>query len=229
MDGKRVAEDLGRMKCVAVSDIHLRDVSTPDADLLIVSGDMTFKGTSVEMSWFANWLGKQPQHNKVWIAGNHELGLENNPELADRVAADTKSIYLNDSEVTIDGIRIWGSPITPWFYDWAFNRERGSDIRKHWQLIPNGLDILITHGPPYGYLDETMDSDHVGCEELADRVLNQLTAPPRLHIFGHIHGGYGVTAVNHNCGNTITMINASTCNERYEAINAPVEFEILPL
>lgn len=216
------------MKCVAVSDIHLRNVSTPDADLLIVSGDMTFKGTGSEMSWFSDWLGKQPQKHKVWIAGNHELGVEHDPGLAERVAADTNSIYLNDSEATIEGIRIWGSPITPWFYDWAFNRHRGSEIREHWQLIPNGIDLLITHGPPYGYLDQNMDGDHVGCEELAARVLSQLTTPPRVHIFGHIHGGYGETMVKRNDGRTIMMINASSCNERYEAVNPPVEFEISP-
>jgi len=216
------------MKCVAVSDIHLRAVSTPAADLLIVSGDMTFKGSPSEMSWYASWLNKQPQKYKVWIAGNHELGIEQDPQIAHRIAAETNSIYLNDSEITIEGVRIWGSPITPWFFDWAFNRQRGGEISQHWQLIPNGIDILITHGPPHSYLDMTKDGEHVGCEELADRILNKLEVPPKIHIFGHIHFGYGEKVVKRADGQTIMMINASSCDERYEAVNAPVTFEILP-
>ncbi len=120
------------MKCVAVSDIHMRDVRTPSADLLIVSGDMTMKGTPEEMSWFGSWLDRQPAKHKVWIAGNHEMGIEETPDLAIRIAFETDSIYLNDSEVEIEGVRIWGSPITPAFYDWAFNRKRGSEIRQHY-------------------------------------------------------------------------------------------------
>ncbi len=216
------------MKCVAVSDIHLRDVRTPSADLLIVSGDMIMKGTPEEMSWFGNWLDRQPAKHKVWIAGNHELGIEETPALASRIAFETDSIYLNDSEIEIDGVRIWGSPITPAFYNWAFNRERGADIRKHWDKIPEGLDILITHGPPFGYHDLNRSAEHVGCEELTDVVMNVLRKPPRFHIFGHIHAGYGRSVVKRKDRQTFEMLNASSCNERYRAVNDPMEFEVSP-
>ncbi|MFN8554464.1 MAG: metallophosphatase domain-containing protein [Candidatus Obscuribacterales bacterium] len=216
------------MKCVAVSDIHLRDVRTPPADLLIVTGDMSMKGSPEEMSWFGNWLDRQPAQYKVWIAGNHEVGIEEEPDLATQIAFETGSVYLNDSEIEIEGIRIWGSPITPWFYDWAFNRKRGAEIRKHWDKIPAGIDILLTHGPPHGYLDLNRSAEHCGCEELTDVIMNTLRRPPRYHIFGHIHSGYGRSVVKRKDHQTFEVINASSCNERYQAVNEPVEFEISP-
>ena len=215
------------MRCVAVSDTHMRDVITPEADLLIVGGDTTFKGTPEELAFFCDWLKRQPQKHKVWIAGNHELELEDNPELGPLLAKETGSIYLNDSAVEIEGLKIWGSPITPWYYDWAFNRHRGRPIRKHWDAIPEGLDILITHGPPHGSLDVARGGLHAGCEELY-KVLMGMMLPPRYHIFGHIHSGYGQKILRRPDGKTITLLNASICNEKYENANKPFVFNIVP-
>lgn len=213
------------MKCVAVSDIHLKDVKTEEADLLLVAGDMTMMGTDSQLDWFKNWIASQPQKHKVWIAGNHDCGLEKNPDLAEKLAEETDSIYLNDSEVELDGIRIWGSPVQPEFHNWAFNRQRGFEIRKHWQKIPERLDILITHGPPFGYLDQVED-EKVGCEELLNTIKNLLRHPPRYHIFGHIHEGYGRCSLKRDDGQSIELINASSCNKRYVAVNAPIVFEV---
>jgi Icc-related predicted phosphoesterase len=214
------------MKCVAVSDIHLRDVRTPEADLLIVAGDLTFRGTPTELAWFEDWLVRQPQKHKVWIAGNHELGIESEPERALEIARKTGTIYLDDSAVEIEGVRIWGSPITPWFMDWAYNRRRGAEIRKHWLGIPEGLDILITHGPPMGYVDVLLSGEHVGCEELLEILEHKLNAPPRYHICGHLHHGYGRAVLRRPDGKQIEIINASSCDEGYNAVNAPVLFEV---
>lgn len=214
------------MKCVAVSDIHMRDVVTPEADMLLVAGDMTFKGKGHELAWFEEWLKKQPQKHKVWIAGNHEMGLELNPHLAPQIAERTGSLYLEDSGVELDGVSIWGSPITPWFFDWAFNRQRGEDILHHWRMIPEGIDILMTHGPPFGYLDLVPRGEHVGCEDLLDVVSNQLEYPPQVMIFGHIHLGYGETELKRFDGKVIKMINASSCDEDYVPVNPPIVFEI---
>lgn len=213
------------MKVVAVSDIHLQDVKTPEADLLLVSGDMTFKGARQELEWFERWLERQPQKHKVWIAGNHEMGLEQDETLAPAIARRTNSIYLEDSGVELDGVSIWGSPVTPYFFDWAWNRQRGEDIRRHWHMIPEGTDILLTHGPPYGYLDLNRDGEPVGCEELL-AALNQLTYPPRVMVFGHIHSGYGECVHTRPDGKKIHLINASSCDEEYRAVNDPIEFEI---
>lgn len=90
---------------------------------------------------------------------------------------------------------------------------------------PDG-DVLITHGPPHGILDEapmpnpdTKDR-HVGCEMLLDRVLQ---IRPQLHVFGHIHEGYGVLSTEcHSLQTKTTFVNAATCDAAYRPVNAPI-------
>lgn len=214
------------MKCVAVSDIHLKDVKTPEADLLLVAGDMTMTGSKIQLDWFEEWLVRQPQTHKVWIAGNHEIGLEANPSWAPLLAGRTNTIYLEDSGIEIAGLSIWGSPVTPWFFDWAFNRQRGEEIRKHWLMIPEGTDILLTHGPPLGHLDYSYRGDHLGCADLIDVIEHQLSYPPQVMVFGHIHYAYGQDELRRRDGKVIKLINASCCNEQYICANSPVVFEI---
>lgn len=95
-------------------------------------------------------------------------------------------IYLEESSVTISGIKIYGTPITPCFFNWAFNRYPGHDIELHAQKIPNDTDILITHGPPYGILDVNAKGEHCRCPSLSSRI--QEVKPKQL-ICGHIHEG----------------------------------------
>lgn len=126
--------------------------------------------------------------------------------------------YLEDSSVCIEGINFYGSPVTPFFYDWAFNCERGEKIKQYWDKIPENTDVLITHGPPFGILDKTTTGEIVGCEELA-KAVNRIQ--PKVHIFGHIHEEYGMIAK----GET-TYINASLLNERYHYVNDYMEMEV---
>ncbi|WP_226987416.1 metallophosphoesterase family protein [Parachlamydia acanthamoebae] len=119
---------------------------------------------------------------------------------------------MNDSGVEIHGIKIWGSPITPWFENWAFNRHRGDEIKAHWDLIPSDTEILITHGPCYGILDEVKISRqwtrHVGCEELEKNIhASQI----KLHVFGHIHGARNVKT---HAGKI--FVNAASLNDSYK-------------
>ena len=128
------------------------------------------------------------------------------------------AIYLEDEAATLDGVRFWGSPWQPRFYDWAFNLERGSEIRAKWDLIPAATDVLITHGPPLGHGDLTSGGKRVGCADLLDRI-HQLR--PTFHFFGHIHEGYGVT----RDGDT-TFVNASVCDLGYRPVRVPVVVDI---
>jgi Icc-related predicted phosphoesterase len=119
--------------------------------------------------------------------------------------------------VIIDGTKFYGSPWQPWFYDWAFNLQRCPEIRSKWELIPEGIDILITHGPPYGIEDLTARGDKAGCHDLLE-VVEKIK--PRVHIFGHIHEGYGINAIDGT-----TFINANSYNHNYRRLNPPVVYE----
>lgn len=208
------------MKFVTIADTHSRHRSLrlPKGDVLIHAGDISYRGEKLEVKDFLDWFSQQPFRYKVFIAGNHDFFFEKaKPRELDLLIPED-IIYLNDNGVVIEGIRIWGSPITPKFFNWAFNCDRGAAIKKHWDLIPAGTDLLITHGPPYGILDQIMNDRHVGCKDLLQKVKE---IKPRTHVFGHIHESYG-TAKNFG----IKFINASLTSDLYEMINHPIIFEL---
>ncbi|MEO1655000.1 MAG: metallophosphatase domain-containing protein, partial [Bacteroidota bacterium] len=192
------------MRIVCLSDTHgaHRNVAVPAGDLLIHAGDFCAYGSLGELEDFNNWLGELPHPQKVIIAGNHDICFGSSPLAAENLIKN--AVYLNDSAYEWRGLKIWGSPVTPRFFDFAFNRDRGVDIQKHWDLIPKDTDILVTHGPPWGILDKTFKGDSAGCEALKE-TLDRLN--PQLHLFGHIHEAYGQL----ESGKT-TFINASIMN-----------------
>ncbi|HTF04846.1 MAG TPA: metallophosphoesterase family protein [Bacteroidia bacterium] len=208
------------MKIVAISDTHgqHRQITLPDGDVIIHAGDMTRQGTEEQVVDFLDWFSGLPFPFKIFVAGNHDFFFEKeSPEKIQSLLPENV-IYLNDSGIEINGIKIWGSPIQPWFHDWAFNRQRGEDIRRHWDLIPENTDLLITHGPVAGILDRTVYGLPVGCDDLLECVQ---AIKPRFHICGHIHEAYGTV----DAGGTRFM-NASILNEDYIICNPPMIFEI---
>ena len=139
-------------------------------------------------------------------------------EVAEKYFKDSGIIYLNDSGIEIEGTKFWGSPIQPWFHDWAFNRVRGEEIKRHWDLIPMDTDVLITHGPPFGLLDMCANGERVGCKDLLETIAK---IRPRVHAFGHIHEKYGIARVD----KTI-FVNACCLNESYVPTHNPIDIEI---
>ena len=137
---------------------------------------------------------------------------------AEAILKDAGIIYLNDTGIEISGFKFWGSPIQPEFFDWAFNRERGKDIRQHWDMIPDDIDVLLTHGPAFGILDWCAHGARVGCEDLLE-VIEKIK--PKIHAFGHIHESYGMREI----GNTV-FVNACNLDERYKFKNPPIELTI---
>jgi Icc-related predicted phosphoesterase len=206
------------MRCVVLSDTHgLHDhVDVPDGDVLIHAGDLTNRGDLEDVARFDAFLAGLPHRHKIVVAGNHDFCFENRRQEARQLLRH--AVYLEDEALTLDGVRFWGSPWQPWFYDWAFNLERGPEIRAKWDLIPAGTDVLITHGPPLGHGDLTSRGERAGCADLFDRV-GELR--PKYHLFGHIHEGYGVT----RDGDT-TFVNASICDLGYRPVQAPVVIEV---
>ena len=208
------------MKLVIISDTHGKHAAlkVPKGDILIHAGDITNYGYESEVMDFLSWFQKQPHKHKIFIAGNHDFYLEKERQEKIKAIIPEDIIYLNDSGVTVDGLKIWGSPITPWYYNWAFNRHRGKPIAKHWKLIPDDTNILITHGPVFGILDEDANEKHVGCKDLLETVEK---INPAVHICGHIHEAYGSRVKL-----PTRFINASVLNEDNNLQNRPVVLEV---
>lgn len=180
------------MRIVCISDTHSKhQLSLPDGDMVIHAGDISRTGSSEDVVKFLVWFRQLPYKHKVFIAGNHDFLFERYPHKALELvnAHGDGIVYLEQSYKVIDGIKIYGSPYTPAFFNWAFQLY-GDDGLKLWQNIPLDTNILITHGPPRGILDRTDRGDVVGCPDLANRIpyLTDL----KLHIFGHIHEASGV-------------------------------------
>jgi predicted phosphohydrolase len=215
-------------RIVCISDTHGRHdaIAVPDGDVLIHAGDLSMMGREAEIEAFAEWFGALPHRHRIVIAGNHDWLFERSPQRARELLGDVT--YLRDDAVEIDGLVIWGSPWQPWFHDWAFNLRRGEEIRAKWDLIPEGTDVLVTHGPPFGHLDgvprawfaedDAIAVEHVGCEELEIALAR---VQPRLHVFGHIHEGYGQSVL----GETI-LVNASTCDADYQPVNPAIVVDL---
>lgn len=207
------------MNLVIISDTHGKHerLELPQGDMLIHAGDISRIGEPKEVIKFLDWFSNQDFKYKIFIAGNHDFYFERATEFEIKNIVPEGVIYLNDSGVEIEGIKIWGSPITPWFHNWAFNRQRGDDINHHWEKIPVDTNILITHGPPHGILDTTSKNERVGCEDLKDKIEELETT---LHIFGHIHESYGIHSTER-----VTYVNASVLNQYGKMRNKAIQLK----
>jgi Icc-related predicted phosphoesterase len=208
------------VKFVAISDTHCRHRSLrlPMADVVLHAGDIGYRSSRAEVVDFLDWFGKLPHPYKIFIAGNHDFFFEKENPSVIRSLLPHGVQYLKDESICINGINVWGSPYTPWYYRWAFNKKRGEALAKHWSNIPDTTDVLLTHGPAYGILDSLLNEQHAGDKDLLKRVLE---IKPKVHVFGHIHEAYGV-AKRHG----IKFINACVLNEAYELVHKPVVFEV---
>ena len=218
---------------VALSDTHgmhaAMDHAVPEGDVLIHAGDFCGRGLMQEVHDFAAWMGALPHPHKLVTAGNHDRPVEEHEQVLRDVFANHGIRLLIGETVEVEGFRFFGSPYTPTFMNWHFMRDRGAEIRAEWDAIPDDADVVITHGPAYGHGDLTPPwkgepPRHAGCFELLDRLR---TIRPKLHVFGHIHEGYGVTISDEIPGTT--FLNASVCTESYRPANAPhqIRLEVL--
>jgi Icc-related predicted phosphoesterase len=212
-----------------ISDTHTKHDKVSGfligGDILIHAGDLTSRGFLTEIENFTKWYDKIDNYDtKVFICGNHDFGFEYDNEKVKGLLTGYKTIdYLQDDWMGVgedidNMVKIWGTPWQPEFHNWAFNLPRGDKLKEKWDMIPVDTDILITHGPPFGKLDYVpYDNVNVGCEELMKRVQE---IKPKIHVFGHIHEGYGYVFD----GNT-HFINAAVLNGRYEYRNKPITID----
>lgn len=213
-----------RFVCIADTHTRHREIVMPPGDVLLVAGDFTGRGRAHEIEDFDSWLAVQPYLVKIVVAGNHDQLFEYKPQEARKLLQH--ATYLEDSEVTLRPsnfgreneswrVRVYGSPWQPRFYDWAFNLERrSSQLRGKWRKIPTGIDVLVTHGPPYEIMDHDLRGGRSGCELLREELKR---IQPRLHVFGHLHGTHGVVEKD----GTI-FVNACIADDKYEVHREPI-------
>lgn len=215
-----------KKKITFISDTHNKHNLLSDfllgGDLLICSGDISGRGSIEEIENFLWWFDKLDNYDyKVFISGNHDFGFEREHQKLIELLTGYKNVdYLQDERMDLwyeddQQLVLYGTPWQPEFHNWAFNLPRGEKLKEKWDMIPTDVDILITHGPPFGKLDYVpFDGVNVGCEELLKKIQE---IKPKINVFGHIHEGYGYVFD----GNT-HYINASVLNGRYEYRNKPV-------
>ena len=221
------------MKVTLFSDTHTKhkqlNGDLPGGDLLIHAGDFMNSGyDKTDATKFFDWFDKIDNYDdKIFIAGNHDRIMQNEPEWAQGILTGYKTIdYLQDERLDLwdiddQQIVIYGSPWQPEFYNWAFNLPKGgTELEGKWAAIPKDTDILITHGPAQGHLDTSgppYNETLLGCSLLRHKLDEQ---PPKIHVCGHIHGGFG-----YKFHNGTHYFNASVLNEAYEMSNIPPTFD----
>jgi Icc-related predicted phosphoesterase len=205
-----------------ISDLHGHYPELKGGDLLIVAGDLTAHDNDAGYLKFYAWLHKQEYKKYVIIAGNHDHMIEWGQTIIDRL---DRTHYLQDSGTEFDGLKIWGSPWTLSFEGMnpqctAFTVETEEELSEKWALIPNDIDILVTHCPPRCYLDLiTLPSgEDQLCGSASLNYASTQRIKPKYHIFGHIHEHGGRFFRTEDT----LFINASYVNEYYEPINTPI-------
>ena len=207
-----------------ISDLHGHYPKLEGGDLLIVAGDLTSRDYSNEYDLFYEWIYNQKYKKKVVIAGNHDNLLQHIPQFFTVLGACD---YLCDSGTQFEGLKIWGSPWTKTFEEMnpkgkAFTLDTEEELAQKWELIPDDIDILITHSPSFGNYDWVKNQDgtfgpSVGSVTLW-MLMTTMIGKLKLHVCGHIHEAYG-HSIHHN---GIHLVNASHVNEAYWPVNAPI-------
>lgn len=248
-----------------ISDLHGHYPKLDGGDLLIVAGDLTARHTEKEWHEFATWMNDQNYEKIIFIAGNHDTMIEkwdkeqdeegfkgpvSDPNYRIEYLCDSGTVYHHYERLEIGGIdtirrhdlKIWGSPWTKSFPGMnpkckAFTVDTEEELADKFSLIPNDIDILITHSPPFGILDQAKKFnypetntrignflngkyEHAGSKSL-DKKIGKMKDFPALHVWGHIHEAYGQEEVTYD-GKLYKMVNASIVNEHYQPVNKPI-------
>lgn len=207
-----------RIACFADTHRCIDKLDIPKSDIVICAGDFCNSGALEDVIAFNAWFSRLPCKYRILVAGNHDVCFENNLAIA-RTFLDKNIIYLQDEAIEIEGVKFYGSPWQLPFMNWAFNLPE-EELRNKFEHIPDTVDVLITHSPPYGILDSTPAKKNLGSRSLLERVCQ---VKPRYHIFGHIHDSYG-KHIDKN--SNITFINSSLLDEGYNFVNGPIVIEL---
>jgi Icc-related predicted phosphoesterase len=211
------------MRVCCISDLHgqLPD-DVPDCDLLLVAGDVSAHTHQDNERFlrrdFPNWLERQPAKEIVGIAGNHDFVAKQRPS----IFRSFPWHYLDNQVIELSALKIAGSPWTPRYGFWPFMAE-DDELARIWKQMPDDLDVLLTHGPPYGFCDLTAEGVHAGSLSLRERILELDRL--KLHAFGHIHHAHGMDMISTGAA----VVNCALVDESYAMVNAPIVVELGPL
>lgn len=207
------------MKLIIISDTHEKhdQLYIPNGDVIIHCGDFTNRGNNNKIKNFFKWFNNLPHKHKIVIPGNHENCFSVDSIKRYRLDRYKNLHILINSEIIIDGIKFYGSPMCNGnpniMSNWNFYVD-DENINKYWNLIPGDTDILITHIPPFGILD-----GGYGCKFLLEKVKH---IKPSLHLFGHVHECYGIYDNKHT-----KFINSSVLNNSHDVVNKAVIIDFL--
>ena len=217
------------VRTVVISDTHNKHKGLPqlpEGDLLIHCGDATMKGSAAEIDAFAEWFGGLPFRYKIFVPGNHDTGLviqanDSDELLKSRKKLEDVCVVLCDETRIVAGLKIYGTPWTPFISESMKGayQDRAGTLKSHYESMPDNLDILVSHGPPYGYGDRAFIGRHVGDRELLEVVKAKR---PRFHFCGHIHEGYESLVTKEG----IVFANASSTNLLYRTDHAVLTFDV---
>ena len=207
------------MRICCTSDLHGFLPDIPDCELLLLAGDYN-PHTEGQKWWmrdtFLPWLEGIAARGipVIGVAGNHDYIFEAKYR---HLLCQLPWTYLEDSGTEFRGLKIWGSPWQPRFYDWAFNLDE-PELRQKWSLIPEDTDILVLHGPPMGFGDTNDCHQRIGSPGLTARILE---VQPKLVVCGHNHRGYGQYAYSGGI-----VVNCALMNDSYRPTNQPVVIDL---
>ena len=217
-----------------ISDLHGNFPELPGGDLLIIAGDCTNNDSVYSWNEYFYWIDEQEYKRKIMIAGNHDNFCKDfalsNDDIYEQLVEMPSVTYLCDSGTDFEGLKVWGSSWTKTFPKMnpkckAFTVDTEAELKDKFDLIPDDIDILITHSPPFGIMDKVakdLKQVNVGSFHLRERIEK---VRPRLHVFGHIHSGYGQCILKSQMidpSKNVLCVNASHVDEVYDPVNKPV-------
>lgn len=179
------------MKIVAIADIHSSSnlsfkLSEQEGDILIVAGDLTQLGHEWEMTKILNKINKARFKYKIVVLGNHDFYTgyswcrKNYKDI----------IFLHNEIVELEGIKIYGTPYSKRFMNWAYQYD--ADDCKEKTIPKEDVDVIICHEPPSDYnLSLAFSMKDIGNSELREYL--ERKNKDILVICGHCHecgGGY---------------------------------------
>lgn len=206
------------IQIAATSDWHGELPVIPECDLLLIAGDVCPDGApSFQAKWlggpFRKWLEAAPAKEVVLVAGNHDLVFEKGPPM------NLPCHYLQDSAIELFGLKIYGTPWQLPFWG-AFNLPE-EELAKKYLMVPEQVDIFISHAPPYCIGDAVFSDDevlHTGSPALRRTVLE---IKPKLFVCGHIHEGYGVYKVE-----GVVFANACLLDDTMAPVHPVISFSM---